>query len=414
MSYINKVANGQVIRPHDRFGLQEFADELLITTNSLRALNHLHEINSADNLRKVASRLPEWAYHKWLNHVHSLRLANKPALIDELSSFVAIEAAKMNDPVYGDLHTKRPEVTNSNRQTNSRVNFNRPIEMKTPVKSAVYLQANALCPKCSGGHTIFKCISFKQLSVAERIKFVRDQGLCDMCFKRGHKSSDCSWIPNCGIDGCTKRHARFLHVRPTSSNSFSLNPHLDSPPPDNIPPIGIHPNFPPTRIHPNVQSTFIQPNVPPTRMQYNPSPIIDSNNDSNSPTVNSSDATPPASQSYKSFEVEELCSLPLVLIRVSDDQHENYIVGYCLLDSGSDISFCSNSVIEQLNLPYRDSKLYLTTLNQENSLQMSKITNLTVTDIDGGNPIRIPHVYSKDRLPVRWLTGSDQQPEGCG
>ena len=67
------------------------------------------------------------------------------------------------------------------------------------------------CYFCREEHIIYKCESFRNLSVQDRKKFVAENDLCTKCLCR-HSMADCrrDWGP-CGRDGCDQMHNRLLH-----------------------------------------------------------------------------------------------------------------------------------------------------------------------------------------------------------
>ena len=68
------------------------------------------------------------------------------------------------------------------------------------------------CLMCGECHTLFGCQRFKSLSVDERISFVKQNKLCFNCLLPNHQSSSCSLTRRCTVNGCGKRHTKFLHV----------------------------------------------------------------------------------------------------------------------------------------------------------------------------------------------------------
>lgn len=74
----------------------------------------------------------------------------------------------------------------------------------------VFVQTNKdTCPCCSGSHNIYKCESFKKLSIPERFEKVKRAGLCFNCLRAGHRTMDCKTDKQCKT--CSKRHHSYLH-----------------------------------------------------------------------------------------------------------------------------------------------------------------------------------------------------------
>ena len=69
---------------------------------------------------------------------------------------------------------------------------------------------NDHCPLADGADKIWKCPSFKNMSVNDRYVAVRKERLCYGCLGKGHAIKDCK-VKACGINGCTEKHNRLLH-----------------------------------------------------------------------------------------------------------------------------------------------------------------------------------------------------------
>lgn len=77
--------------------------------------------------------------------------------------------------------------------------------------SSFFIQSNAnmLCNFCKSDHSIYKCQSFREISVPDRINFARKNKLCLNCLSSGHLLKDCNSKSTCRI--CQSRHHSFLH-----------------------------------------------------------------------------------------------------------------------------------------------------------------------------------------------------------
>lgn len=63
----------------------------------------------------------------------------------------------------------------------------------------------------TNSHTIHECTVYANASVNERWDMVRDQRVCWLCLKRGHRQADCYSNKECGVDGCKSKHHKTLH-----------------------------------------------------------------------------------------------------------------------------------------------------------------------------------------------------------
>ena len=56
-----------------------------------------------------------------------------------------------------------------------------------------------------------QCSSFKSLNITERRAVVHSKQLCFNCFQLGHIADLCPHAWTCNIEGCGKKHNRWLH-----------------------------------------------------------------------------------------------------------------------------------------------------------------------------------------------------------
>lgn len=67
------------------------------------------------------------------------------------------------------------------------------------------------CLKCEGEHRLETCVQFKNLSVAERSRFVNRFGLCKCCLGIRHGWRGCKRKKECSVTGCHEIHHPLLH-----------------------------------------------------------------------------------------------------------------------------------------------------------------------------------------------------------
>ena len=92
--------------------------------------------------------------------------------------------------------------------------------------------------------------------------------------------------------------------------------------------------------------------------------------------------------------------LPIVPVRVKAKGQRDSVVTYAFLDSGSNSTFCSEELLEQLGVEGRNTNLSLTTMTSENSPVETHIVSLEVYDLDEDEFVDLPSVYSTSKLPV--------------
>ena len=73
---------------------------------------------------------------------------------------------------------------------------------------------------------------------------------------------------------------------------------------------------------------------------------------------------------------------------------------YAFLDSGSNTSFCTEALQNQLNVSGSSTNLPLTTIQGENTPVQCSLVSLVVSDLNDMNHVDLPMVYSRPSLPI--------------
>ena len=73
---------------------------------------------------------------------------------------------------------------------------------------------------------------------------------------------------------------------------------------------------------------------------------------------------------------------------------------YAFLDGGSNTTFCSDQLLEDLGVRGVNTTLLLTMMEGENSMKASSLVQLEVFDLDENNFIELPLVFSTPVLPI--------------
>ncbi|XP_028413652.1 uncharacterized protein LOC114536505 [Dendronephthya gigantea] len=92
--------------------------------------------------------------------------------------------------------------------------------------------------------------------------------------------------------------------------------------------------------------------------------------------------------------------LPLVPVKVKCAGSFRVVLTYAFLDPGSNTTFCSNELLEQLGITGKKTTLSLTTLQNVQQTTRCSVTSLEVWDLNEENLLELPTVFSTERLPV--------------
>ncbi|CAH0727548.1 unnamed protein product, partial [Brenthis ino] len=74
------------------------------------------------------------------------------------------------------------------------------------------------CPHCSQSHSLYKCESFRILSIENRIKKANDYNVCLNCLRFGHTAKQCK-LSHCKY--CKTKHNTLLHLESTEPKQSS-------------------------------------------------------------------------------------------------------------------------------------------------------------------------------------------------
>jgi len=225
-AWLSKVAVGGPVAGCEH--LQEFADELRGCLNCLQAMGYVSEVNTQSVLVKIAQRLPQYLKTRWVREVQHLKRRQGSPSIDDLIIFVEGAAEEANDPVFGGIiqNANPNKASNVLRAGNQQFARNGRFVQQSARKvgstsfNTSVTDQTQNCKKCHSVHNggLFGCDEFKALSVADRRKFATESKLCFNCLKSGHFAGSCRLQRTCPVDGCGKKHTKFLHLKSQGSN----------------------------------------------------------------------------------------------------------------------------------------------------------------------------------------------------
>ena len=86
------------------------------------------------------------------------------------------------------------------------------------------------------------------------------------------------------------------------------------------------------------------------------------------------------------------CALAIVPVQVKAAKGSKCIQTYAFLDPGSSATFCTEKLMNQLNVTGRKTDILLRTMGQENNVSCYELTGLEVGKLDGTEFIDLPEV----------------------
>lgn len=265
-------------------------------------------------------------------------------------------ANEANDPVYGKLAVRydrppAPSVRTPDRRSASvaTVAVGESQPRQPPAGSNSFRQQPKSCPMCAEGHTLFACRQFKSLSVEDHVLLAKQNKLCFNCLTPNHLSSSCPLDRRCTVNGCGKRHTKFLHVVVTPDRALTQ------------------------RSEQSVE---------------------------NMPQVSSVSGVTSVTTGVTGAGTSRN-ALPIVPLIVRNPESMDELQIYALIDSGSTNSFCSSEVMQQLNLHAKRETLNLTTLDSERKVIDTALVSLELCSLDRAVVLEIPEVFVTERVPIK-------------
>ena len=240
---------------------------------------------------------------------------------------------------------------------------------KLPGSSGI--SKNASCKVCQGLHDVGKCPRLLAKPVEERSKLIGELKLCFGCLKPmepAHNARNCQHRTTCDV--CNRLHPTCLHgfrFRPkeddgkrqqldVNANNFTLNANTVK----------------------KVTATAI---------------ATDGKSQDVDVTV--------ANTNYNSRgQIISMCVVP---VRVSHSSTNTEVVTMAMLDSCSQATFASNSLIKRLGIDGRKTSLSIKTINGTERISSNVVTGISVScSFDNLPPatLKLPKVYTKECLPV--------------
>ena len=373
MAHVEKLLSISPIRPEDADALERYSISLTSCKNALQGIGYLNKIENPDIMRRIIEKLPFKFQDRWRDIADNIiNVKHREVTIEDIATFVEQKARCMSNPIFGKLssnvkpRTERTDLSSKYRSgtSNHKTVFATQLKDSSEGRSlsnsssseskyATNSSTAKLCYVCDGEHTVVCCPVFKKKTHDERMDLASKNRLCFSCLRKGHQSVSCFKRKPC--NDCSRRHHTLLHSewkatdQPQSTSTNTASQHLST------------------------SSATIS--ASPTSLACSTSSPMDSNRSSS--TV-----------------------LPIIPIKIRKQGDCSYIQTYALLDSGSNSSFCSESLVKRLKADSKKTKIKLTTINNSNDVESQFVRGLEVSDLDENTTIKLPAVFSRPVIPV--------------
>lgn len=365
-AYIKEALDWQTIKPEDGTALQSFALFLTGCYNAMTDVNYMEDLDNTSNLRALANKLPYKLKEAWRKYACDLQdKTKKKVKFKDFVNFINKQVRYVLHPLYGNIRETTTGVKDSFRQRakpqyaetfKPKKVFTTAItdpQMENKTESAKQVASKTRtvqvdssskpCVYCKGEqHNLQICRKLKDKPHKDKIEFLRSIGLCFACLKHGHMSSSCKDKLHC--QECSRLHPTLLHITNRDSQEETAR--------------GAAQQF--------VSSALVQTTA----------------------TFSMTGAG------------KEDCILPIVPVRVKAQKGTKTVTTYAFLDQGSSATFVTESLIKQLKLNGRITKISLRTMGNESVVNTCIVTGLEVSSLDGSQFIKLSEVYAQDHIPV--------------
>ena len=377
-AYRKKINSWPKILPNDGQGLRKFPDFLQHCNTAMNTIQNLNVLNDPDENQKMIKKLPShvvvrWSrvVDEWLGEneldddcgVPQRRIqANKSGYppFAEFCKFISKEARISCNPVTSLQALKADE--NKERGENSRAKYTLRDKLSPNLRTFATSSSEGnsdavkesspgtsggkrtVCTFCKDNHELDSCAKFLKISLLERRKFIQANALCWGCLKWGHTSKECRGRKSCRT--CSRKHPTSLH------DDSAIQ---DEPPNQgNREPVGRNPVVHCIEVHDTI--SLAEP-------------------------------------------ISHSLIVPVWLHH--ENNPDNKIMMYALLDDQSDACFVKQTALEKLYVNGPEVHLKLSTVLAEENISSQKITGLVVRGVNEGTEISLPRTYTRDIIPAK-------------
>ena len=334
---ISQLKTGErVTKPHE---LQQLADDLDMAGAVLEKLGKHSEVDTQQMIVDILEPCQLHVKNRWCRKAldHKRDCGNYQGFSD-FTSFMRSFASDASDPIYGSESTTGKGTRSVSYHTVARESDIKKSSTSYPVKSQGLKSSDVPCILCQENHVLFVCETFKSMSPKERQDLAVKHRLCFNCLKPGHGCSDCKRQSTCSVQGCNRKHTKFLH--PVEQ-------------PDGV-------------------STTNAPNT--YAVTIGEDEIVDS---------------------YLSVGANVY--LPIVPMLV-----EGKYEVYALLDNASTNTFMTQRLMMQLGMDGHDTSFQMNTLAGSTQIKSRLVDSVNISSLEGDEELCLRNVLTREVIPARY------------
>lgn len=361
-AYIAKALAWPTIKTEDVKALQAYGLFLRGCCNVMGDLQYMQELDLPTNMRMIISKLPYKLREKWRSKAYEIMESSQErAHFDHLVRFLEKHVKMLSDPIFGDIDGASSNTLSNRFSVQSKYkgsSFATTVTQKdsgeddTPVNIS-RKQATPLCLCCSRAHPLEECQQFNGKRHRDKISLLMEKGICFGCLGTQHISRDCSNRLVCAV--CEQQHPTVLHINKTSKEKSAAGA--------SVSPL----------------STVSQPSPSAPRAVL---------------------VTAPSETCGQTGDGKDRCILSIVPVQVKATSGSKVVQTYAFLDPGSSATFCSEDLMQKLNITGKRTNFLLTTMGQERIVPAYSLAGLEVSALKENNFYPLPETLTQRRMPV--------------
>lgn len=360
-SYMEKALSWKAIKSEDAKSLQEYGLFLRSCCNAMQNIHYMNELNLTTNMQIILSKLPYKLKDRWRVVAYELKeRRHNQTTFSDVVDFIERQVKILSDPVFGNIQDVSPvggrKMNIKVSQPKTRSSFATTITAMPEIKEHHKMSTNRICLFCSGEHMLDVCNKLTRKSHREKMNFLMMRGICFGCLHTGHLSRDCKKRSICNV--CSLKHPSLLHIYPHEKVD-TLSKKKDE----------------------------FKSAVASAMVSLQTSGLTGAGNDN--------------------------CALPIVPVCVKSKKGNGVVMTYAFLDSGSSASFCTESLMNKLNLPGKRVNILLRTMSQDKSIGSYVLKDLEVSGLSQEYYCALPEVYTQKIMPVTTVNIASQKDLEC-
>ncbi|XP_030836004.1 uncharacterized protein LOC115921870 [Strongylocentrotus purpuratus] len=348
------------IRGEDPEGLLSYSLFVTELGNLAKDLHLQQEIDHAQHLKMVISKLPFRLRDRWRSYVDGiLQNRDEPLSFKDVVSFISKQARIINNPIYGNIvgPARAGETQTKTKPFPGK---------KQGFSSSMKKSEEAKCLYCDmENHLTAECKALGKKPHEEKLAFCKSKGLCFACLQSSHLARDCKQRTTCKI--CQRLHPTLLHRDWAPSKQVKRNGESEKQRTNDD--VGANRKKEESSEGQTEGEEIGNENFPDVRRTL-------------SNRTSMQDSQP-----------------AIVPVTVRSKQTGKCVHTYAFIDNGSNATFCTEELKNKLNARGRTRTIQLQTLTDDKLVKTCILQDLEVADVNENTYIPLSDVYIQP-IPV--------------